>query len=296
MPPRMTRKARAAIQREVRHYVRTGRHDDDLYSAWPSYDFLTRAKEMKRELRSGLVAEIRKREGGRELPSLPENIDLSQLARDKVTPMVRGLFPAAEQETVIDLLERSVVFLTHDNIEHVLAEMSWHHTAWDLANLYLGSIGARCLDGNESYLVGLSQETTCYVSLAYFVEEDPFADFVVHEAAHVFHNWKRERVGLPHTRYKEWLLPINFSKREEFAYACEAYSRILERAGTAARRRQLLDEYASRWVPSTDRIDQEELVGILTEAVSARNGWKRILKRCAPPPRKSRSARSAGVR
>ena len=44
-------------------------------------------------------------------------------------------------------------------------------------------------------------------------------------------------------------------------------------------------EYAEGWVPSTDRVDQEELVDILAEAVSARNGWKRILKRCAPPKR-----------
>lgn len=30
-------------------------------------------------------------------------------------------------------------------------------------------------------------------------EEDEFADFVVHEAAHVFHNTKRRTLGLPET-------------------------------------------------------------------------------------------------
>ena len=39
-------------------------------------------------------------------------------------------------------------------------------------------------------LVGLSEETTCYVSPEYFAEDDPFADFIVHEAAHIFHNCK----------------------------------------------------------------------------------------------------------
>ncbi len=284
MPPLMTKKARAEIDRQVKRFVKTGKHDDHHYYVWPSNSFIERATEMKRELNEGLVAEVRKREKGRKLPSLPKGIDLTKFAREKVTPMVRGLFPSAEQKTVIEILERSVIFLTHDNIEQVLMNMSWHRTAWDLANLYLGSIGANCLNGKPCYLVGLSLETTCFVSLGYFKAKDPFADFVVHEAAHVFHNWKRDRAGLPYARYQEWLLPINFSKRETFAYACETYGRILERASTAAARKQFLDEYASRWVPHTEGTDDKELVDILEEAVSARNGWKRILKRCAPPP------------
>ena len=115
-----------------------------------------------------------------------------------------------------------------------------------------------------------------------FKEKDLFADFVIHEAAHVFHNWKRERVGLHFTRNKEWLLPIDFTKREEFAYACEAYSRIIEQSRNSADRRRLHAEYSRNSVPSYDeRIDHEELIDILAEAVEARNGWKRILNRCA---------------
>jgi hypothetical protein len=34
-------------------------------------------------------------------------------------------------------------------------------------------------------IVGLSEETTCFVSLEYFSESDPFADFVVHEEVRV---------------------------------------------------------------------------------------------------------------
>jgi hypothetical protein len=203
--------------------------------------------------------------------------------------MVKGLFPAKEREVILGLLEKSLVFLTQDNIEHVLREERWPSTAWNLANLYLGSIGADCLNGNPSDLVGLSQETTCYVAMTYFSEDDPFADFVVHEAAHVFHNWKREFVGLPHTRYREWLLQIDFAKREGFAYACEAYHRIVERGVSPTDRTRLLAEYADSGVPTTDRVDQEELVGILAEAVAARNGWKRILSRCAPLKRIPRS-------
>jgi hypothetical protein len=53
-----------------------------------------------------------------------------------------------------------------------------------------------------------------YVSPDYFAEEDPFADFVVHEAAHIFHNCKRSTIGLRETRTKEWLLDIEYRHRE----------------------------------------------------------------------------------
>jgi hypothetical protein len=36
------------------------------------------------------------------------------------------------------------------------------------------------------------------------------------------------QIGLPETRTREWLLPIDFRKRETFGYACEAYARIVE--------------------------------------------------------------------
>ncbi len=113
-------------------------------------------------------------------------------------------------------------------------------------------------------------------------DQDPFADWVVHEAAHVFHNWKRDRAGLPSTRTKEFLLEIAFSKREVFAYACEAYARILEQATSPASRKQLHAAYAEKHVPTCEGLDQAELVSILAEAVDARNGWKRILRHCSP--------------
>jgi hypothetical protein len=34
-----------------------------------------------------------------------------------------------------------------------------------------------------------------YVSPEYFAGSEPFADFIVHEAAHIFHNCKRRMVG-----------------------------------------------------------------------------------------------------
>ena len=67
----------------------------------------------------------------------------------------------------------------------MLRTENYLHSDWDVADLYLGSIGAKCLNGDPPYLVGMSQGTTCYVSTAYFDEDDPFTDFVVHEAAYL---------------------------------------------------------------------------------------------------------------
>jgi hypothetical protein len=130
--------------------------------------------------------------------------------------------------------------------------------------------------------VGLSEATSCYVSAEYFTENAPFADFIVHEAAHIFHNCKRRTVGLPETRWREWLLDIEFRKRETFAYSCEAYSRVLEQASTASERRQLAADFGATVRISDERVDAAEVAEIIREAAAARNGWKVILGRCAP--------------
>lgn len=94
----------------------------------------------------------------------------------------------------------------------------------------------------------------------------------VHEAAHIFHNCKRRTVGLHETRRKEWLLDIEFAKRETFAYSCEAYARIVGRAKNATERRDLAAEYGSKRRISADRVDPKEVASIVAEAANARNG------------------------
>jgi hypothetical protein len=139
-------------------------------------------------------------------------------------------------------------------------------------------------------LVGLSEGTTCYVSPEYFAEDDPFADFVVHEVAHIFHNCKRATMGLPETRTKVWLLDIDYRKRETFAYSCEAYARVLERGKSPAQRRALAEEYCRAVHISDDRVDAAEVASIVRAAAAARNGRKVILARCAPTRRPSGSS------
>ena len=279
----------AVMQDQVEHFLRTGQHDL-MFPGWPGNDIIDRMKRGDAVLREALVAQVRQRMQGRTAPSVPEDIALIELTKTRVEPMVRGLFPAREQEIVLRVLERSIVFLTTHNIERLLTETPWANTAWTLANLYLNGARAELLSEDAPRIVGLSEETTCYVSPAYFHESDPFADFIVHEAAHIFHNCKRRTIGLPYTRRREWLLEIEFRKRETFAYACEAYRRILERGSRPADRRRALDELANVPMPPDERVDADEYLDILADAVAARNGWRRILERCAPEKQPRRGA------
>src|SRR5207244_10257284 len=139
----------------------------------------------------------------------------------------------------------------------------YDHSAWDLANLYLASTGADLLGEEALRIVGYSEGSTCYVSPEYFSEGAPFEGFIVHEAAHVFHNCKRRTAGLRETRRREWLVDIAFGKRETFAYAFEAYARIVELGETRAARLALVEKLAAGRRPSDERLDGAEYVGVL---------------------------------
>jgi hypothetical protein len=271
-----------SITEAVERYLREGASDAD-HRAWPG-NFLDRARRGRDELLGALAAEVRRKAVGRQHAAVPKDLDLVSWTRRKLTPMVQGFFPRAEQEPVLSLLERSVVFLTADNIERILLGQRWLHTAWDLANLCLSSVAAEMLGPEAESLVGLSEEVTCFVSALDFRERDRMEDFVIHEAAHIFHNRKRATVGLPETRTREWLLPIAFGRRETFAYSCEGYGWIVEHAADRASRMTMADDFTKHALRlNEETIEPTEVAGIVREACEARNGWKVILGRCAPP-------------
>lgn len=197
--------SRATIADEIERYLRTG-DADDLACAWPG-DLMERGRLQHADLRSALIDEVRRLANGLSHEHVPENVGAA-FTRSKVERMVRGLFPKADQDVVLATLESSVVYVTSETIEPIIMNHSWDHSAWDLANLYLMAVGAKLLGDDAPRIVGISEETTCYVSPDFFAEDDPFADFVVHEAAHIFHNCKRGTLGLRETRTKEWLLDI----------------------------------------------------------------------------------------
>lgn len=271
--------AQPTIADEVERYLRTG-ETDPRSAAWPG-GFMERANRAHEDLRGALAREVRRLAEGYPHEPLPQ-ADAVELTRARLVPMVRGFFPLSEQDLVLATLEKSVVVVTSANIEPLLLEHRFDSSAWALANLYLASLGAELLGKDAPRLVGLSEESTCFVSPEAFAEDDPFADFIVHEAAHILHNCKRATVGLRQTRMKEWLLDIEYRKRETFAYSCEAYARVLERAKNPTERRALAEEYGGAVHISDERVDVVEVASIVEAAGAARNGWKVILSRCAP--------------
>lgn len=268
------------VEEAVEIYLLTG-ESDEISGIWPGRTIVERAQRASDRLLSELAAEVERRAAGVTPVPEPTDLDLVAFTRRRVEPMVRGLFPRVEQDAVLAVLARSVVLLTGENIGTVLREARWLHTAWDLANLYLGSLQAPLLGPDAPAIVGLSEETTCYITLDYFTRQGQFEDFVVHEAAHVFHNCKRRTMGLPETRTREWPLDLRFGKRELFAFCCEAFTRILEHAGTRSDRLALVDVLGEGPMPNDERVGAVEYVDVLREAAGARNGWKRILTRCS---------------
>lgn len=266
---------------QIRHYLATGNHDSN-YTGWPGNNFVEAAMHASAGFRDALINEVLARASSTGKRSPLDACSILDLARSKVTPTVDGLFLKEEREKVLAIVERSVIFLTPENIVRALRSERWLHTAWSLANLYLLSVGVDPLSDDAPLIVGLSQDTTCYVSMSYFDETDPCVDFIVHEVAHIFHNCKRGTVDLPATRRHEWLLDIDFRKRELFAYACEAYSCILAAGGTRECRIDALARHVEGELPRDESIDIGKYLGILAESVRSRSGWKVILRRCSP--------------
>ena len=265
----------------IQRYLRTG-DDEDVLHHWAGENALVSAALGHAAMLDALIADLRTRTAEAIVPTGRGDLDIAALTRSKVAPMVIGLFPPNERAAVLDILGRAVVVLTPETIGAVLGGMRWLSTAWNLANLYLAGVDAPLLSDAAPRLVGLSEETTCYVGANFCRDERRFDDFVVHECAHIFHNSKRESIGLRKKRDAEWLLEIDFSKRETFAYACEAYSRILALGSGRRARTMLLAELHQAPTPADDRVDRDEYLDIVREAVAARNGWQRILQRCAP--------------
>ena len=151
----------------VQNYLTPGEHDP-CHHGGPGSNLFAAAQAGDVAMRSALVLLLRSRTASLAMPPALQITDVTALTRTKVVPMVGGLFPPQKQAAVLAMLERSVVFLTPNNIESVLQSTRWLHTAWSLANLYLASVGADMLSQDARAIVGLSEETTCYVSVEYF--------------------------------------------------------------------------------------------------------------------------------
>jgi hypothetical protein len=128
----------------------------------------------------------------------------------------------------------------------------------------------------------MSVGTTCFVSMDYFRANHRFADFVVHDAAHIFHNCKRRTLGLPETRGP------NGCSRSTSRSARPSPTRVRPTAvfssSPMAPTRGASYISNSRVDPSWEmRWRARDYLEAVRAAIAARNGSKRILHACAPP-------------
>jgi len=123
-------------QKEIARFLGSG-EDDGLYTAWPGESLLTRARNGDQALRQALISVVNDRPNRAKMPDGLVGLDMEAFARKTIGPMVRGLISAAEQPAVIEMLSRSIIFLTPSNIVSVLLSTPFVGTAWNLANLYL---------------------------------------------------------------------------------------------------------------------------------------------------------------
>ena len=99
------------VEREVAHFLATG-ESDPMGSGFPGSSIIERLTNHERCLREALLQEVERRERGHRQHYMPEAFDPVDWTRRKVQPMIAGLFPEVEQEVVLGVAERSIVFLT----------------------------------------------------------------------------------------------------------------------------------------------------------------------------------------
>src|SRR5260370_19629883 len=99
-------------------------------------------------------------------------------------------------------------------------------TAWQILWASFGDYGLK----PEEISVecdGVSAGDFAHVRLSAYETKDLYSDVIVHEAAHLLHYLKPKHYGLHVRRGQERFVDVEFCHRELFAFACEAYSRVV---------------------------------------------------------------------
>jgi hypothetical protein len=198
--------------------------------------------------------------------------------RSRINSMVKGLVQSDWQEIALrELTARTFVLNFQGAKAAIDAEFStcyigYAGSAWQILWALFGDYGLKP-DQIEVECDGLAGDFA-HARWSAYQSKDPYGDVVVHEAAHLLHYLKPGHYGLHVRRGHERFVDIEFCHRELFAFACEAYSRVLLHGGRKAR--MSFAEKMPEGAFSFPRGQIQEVAALVIEAARARNGWRVI--------------------
>lgn len=215
-----------------------------------------------------------------------------EIIRRRIEPMVKGLVQDDWQQVALPELTARTFVLNFQGAKVAMdAELAtcFMGTAWQILWAVYGDYGLKPKDVDLE-CDGVSAGTFAHVRLSAYETRDPYSDVIVHEAAHLLHYLKPEHYGLHVRRGQERFVDVEFRHREQFAFACEAYSRVLlqhDRKSRIAFAKSMNEGAFS--FPSNQL---EEIAALVGEAARARNGW-RVIRQATMIHRVRRRARAA---
>jgi hypothetical protein len=210
--------------------------------------------------------------------------------RASIGPMVKGLLEGDWQEVALRELTARTFVLNFQGAKAAMeAELStcFMGTARRILWALFGDYGLKPEDISVEW-DGVSAGNFAHVRLSAYETKDPYSDVIVHEAAHLLHYLKPAHYGLHVRRGQERFVDIEFCRRELFAFACEAYSRVV-RHNERKSRISFAEEMKERAL-SFPRDQIEEVAALVLSASRARNGW-RVIREATVIRRVRRSAK-----
>jgi hypothetical protein len=195
--------------------------------------------------------------------------------RQRIEPMVRGLVQEDWREVALrEIAARTFVLNVPGARAAIEAELKTCFTgsAWRVLWSLFGDHGLKP-DDIEVGCDGLAGDYA-HVRWSAYETKDPYSDVVVHEAAHMLHYLKPSHYRLQVRRGQERFVDIEFCHRELFAYASEAYSRVILHAERKSR--IAFAEKMQEGAFSFPRAELADVSALVLEAARARNGWRVI--------------------
>ena len=277
----------------IERFLRTGKETWDgagsgrfTLAGFNENEAYTRASKTALRSLFGLLAELLPAEA-RTTPQVgPETI------RRRIEPMVKGLVQDDWQEVALRELTARTFVLNFQGARTAMdAELatSFMGTARQILWALYGDYG-RKPERIDMGCDGVCAGEFAHVTLSAYESKDPYTDVIVHEAAHLLHYLKPRHYRLHTRRGQERFVDVEFRHRELFAFACEAYSRVVLQGGRKSR--IAFAEKMHDGAFSFPRSQVEEVAALVLGAARARNGWRVIreatvihrLRRRGPKP------------